>query len=125
MFDINEVTDDSSLRVKLAKDLVHSNEDVFCIRLGDHVYLLRLNHKENEKPLLWYTNRCGAPKKTAKEETRKQFAESMKRRLYFLSNCTETRIYLERDISHDECLARKCGYNSLVGFSYVNKMTKN
>ena len=124
VFNINEVTDDCSLKVKMLKDMVYSNEDLFCIRLGDHVYLLRQNNEDNSTPLQWYTKKCEAQSKSVKEEKRKQFAYSMKRRLYFLTNVTETRICLERDISQNECLARKCGYIRHAGFRYENKMTR-
>lgn len=124
VFDINEVTDDTSTKVQMTKNLVYSNEELFCIRLGDLVYLIGLNDEENEKPLRWYTNRCGKSTKSAKEGKVKQFAHSMKRRLYFLTMITETRLTLERDIDQNYCLARKCGYISNDSYKFENKITR-
>ena len=123
-FLIDEATDATSYTLKWAKALLASDKDLFCVRLEDTVYLLKVNHLYNDTPLQWYTNRCSTPSKAVREGMRTEFASAMKRRMYFLSNVTETRVGLERDIVNSCDLAMKCGYISNAGYSYENKMLK-
>ena len=123
-FLIDEAMDATSYTLKWAKAQLASDKDLFCVRLEDTVYLLKVNHLYNDTPLQWYTNRCSTQSKAVREGMRTEFASAMKRRLYFLCNVTETRVGLERDIVNSCDLARKCGFISDASYSYENKMLK-
>lgn len=123
-YDVNQVVDSNSLMFRWAKERMASENDVFCVRLGDNVYLVQLDHQQDKTPLEWYTNKCVRQNKTVRECMRRQFEDAMKRRMYFLCNVTETRVCLERDVAKSGEMARKCGYNSDSAYSYENKMLK-
>jgi hypothetical protein len=128
VFHVNELTE-RSIKLKTARDAITANEDVFAVRLDNEVYLIKLEAVEAETSLnvlFWYRDYRKKSKANVNLSTtmakRQSFQEAMKRRLYFLSTVTDTRIGLERSIAINPLLAKKCGYDPENNFSYVHCM---
>lgn len=103
------------------RDIVLKREDTFPIRLKDYVYLVVLKQSNSGKILEAY-NRMGRIKcfPLLSDGVCTKFEWSMRRRLFFLSLVSESRMGLERKMMCDEGAAMKCGF-SYGDFLYVNK----
>jgi hypothetical protein len=104
------------------KQLAWEREDIFPVRLGKYLYLVVLSNGCSGKILEAYNGMGRARCFTLlSDQVCNRFHWSMKRRLFFLSFVSESRMGLEQGMVKDECIAAKCGL-SFGNFLYVNKV---
>ena len=105
-------------------NLVCQNNGIFPVRMGMFVYLVRLT-KQNMDPIYEAYRRWsrGQSFKFVTQNFENCFDWSMKRRLFFLSFVTETRMGLESIMLEREDIAEKCGM-SFGDYMYISKMEK-
>ena len=116
---------------RLMYQVVRTNENIFPVRLQDHVYLIEYDPTRSDESFEWYAKKC--PVNISKRATTFQaklmrqpglkaaFKESMKRRLYSLSLLSDSRPqHVSWVTLSDEELAKKCGYSA--EYEYINRM---
>ena len=104
------------------KEVVMKEKNMFPIRLGSHMYLIILKDTDAKEIMSRY-NGIGRVKCFTDFSSKQceRFFWSMKRRLFFLSLVTETRMGLETLMVDDVGIAQKCGF-SYGDFLFLNKL---
>ena len=104
------------------RDVIRYRDDLYPVRLGKYVYLVVLTNRCSAKILGAYNrmNRCRCFALLS-DKVCNSFEWSMRRRLFFLSFISESRMGLEEGMAHDENIATKCGF-SYRDFLFLNKI---
>lgn len=118
---------------RLMHHVVETYDNIFPIRLQEHVYLIEYDPTRTDENFEWYAKRCPANrfKKATNSQAklmcqpglRAAFRESMKRRLYSLSLLSDSRPqHVSWVTLPNEELAKKCGYSAVSNYVYMNRM---
>ena len=104
--------------------IVYENESIFPVRLGMCMYLVSITNCSVEATFDMYNKWSrGQSFKCVTDYFEQCYHYSMRRRLFFLSLVSETRMGLETKMLSRQDIAEKCGI-SFGDFMYIKKMFK-